>query len=86
MVEGVDGQPTPLRVAKQIWLLVHAPPDTWEYKPAQVTATAPQNNVWGLVCTPEPENDSGWFKYNASNSASIWMASTCYQGTPPVPQ
>ena len=86
MVESVDGKPTPLRVAKKNCLLVHAPPDTWGYKPAQATATAPKESVWGLICRPEPENHSGWLKYNASDSASIWSSSTRYKGTPPVPQ
>ena len=80
MVQGVDGQPIPLRVGTKIRLLVHAPPATWGWGttlPAELPTHA---------AAAEPEQQSAWYKYNTEESAAIWFASKDYQGTPPLLQ
>ena len=77
-VIGVDGRPTPLRVARKVWLLVHAPPATWGWctpRPAQRPTDA---------AAAAPERQSEWYKYNIEESDWIWIASDCYQGSPPL--
>ena len=80
-VIGVDGRPTPVRVATKVRLLVHAPPATWGWcilppamQPLHAAAAAPE------TCGPRGE----WYTYNAKESEAIWPASHAFKETPLV--
>ena len=83
MVQGVDGQPTPLRVAGKVQLLVHAPPDTWGWglTPLEVRPTY----AYAAAAVPEVYNEA-WYAYTKEESDRMWMKSTSYQGSPPLGQ
>ena len=80
-VQGVDGRPTPLRVAAATRLLVHAPPETWGWcapPPADPPAHAP-------AASPETlQLSKKWYKYTKEESNRIWIASSALHGSPPV--
>ena len=81
LVEGVDGQPTPLRVPSPVRLLVHPPPDTWGWRlprpPRPTLAVAAEPTMAGA---PEQR----WYKYTATESDAIWLASDPYKATLPL--
>ena len=83
MVQGVDGQPTPLRVAGKVQLLVHAPPDTWGWglAPLEVRPTY----AYTKEAVPQVYNEA-WYAYTKEESDRMWMKSTSYQGSPPLGQ
>ena len=79
MVQGVDGQPTPLRVAGNVQLLVHAPPDTWGWglAPLEVRPT------YAAAAVPQVYNEA-WYAYTKEESDRMWIASSHFQGRPPL--
>ena len=91
LVRGADGLPTPLRVGAPARLLVHAPPGAWGWRapssgdpPAQSEyiqedASPQRDDLWD-------EGDDAWYKYTVEESNRMWLASSSFQGRPPLPE
>ena len=80
MVQGVDLQPTPLRVPAPVRLLVHAPPATWGWRTVPPARGAAGVTAWPEVRQVRPT----YYVYNGEESNAIWLASQAYKATPPV--
>ena len=79
-VQGIDMQPTLLRVGGKVNLLVGAPPDTWGWR-AELLADLPTD---APAASPEKIGFAKkWFKYTTQESDRMWIASRAFQGTPP---
>ena len=79
-VAGADGQPTPLRVPAVARLLAHAPPDTWGWcQRPRLPPHAPAASPQALLLAKKK-----WYNYTAEESARIWSASDCFQGSSPL--
>ena len=82
-VVGGGGKPTPLRVGAVACLLAHAPPDTWGWRASKLERRATHEPA----ASPQMHQPAkGWHKYTTEESHRIWMASSHFQGEPPVMQ
>ena len=69
-----DDGATPMRM-KPVRLVVHAPPDTWQWG-----ASAPASGSLQDVEMAHPTQSGALFLYNKKESDALWSWSSCYRG------
>ena len=90
-VHGADGLPTPLRVATVARLLVHAPPDARGWR-APFSGDPPAQREYSQEeASPQreylqEEGHEAWYTYTAEESNRMWLASSAFRGSPPLPE
>ncbi len=85
MVKDPQGQPTPLHVSGPVWILLHAPPDTWRWSRAdRVVPLAGASSTLaagGVVWKGVREE---LHVYNEADSAALWLTSEPSKAQPVV--
>lgn len=81
MVKDPEGQPTPVRVAAPLRLLVHAPPAGWGWRATQ-TEPPPRTLAVPVPTLGEVKDNSRserLYIYNEPDSAAIWFGSQSFK-------
>ena len=85
LVKDPKGQPAPLRVSGPVWILVHAPPDTWRWSTSDrvgpLADASPTLAAGGIV---RKGVRAELHVYNEADSAALWLTSEPFEAQPVV--